>query len=129
MAWSLDEIENSVIVNGEFKKEYEELFSTELEEYEEYGEGYPPLNQNWENGKYIDDQYLFFFDSDHMEWILQPFHLLTQDERFIELAKKHKINGRVIYADNEGDNKGTADKWEFKDGEMTYNSYNMKDLF
>lgn len=126
MAWSLDEIENSVIVNSEFKKEYDELFAYELEEYED---SYLTLEQKWENGKYIDDQYLFFFNPDYMEWILEPFNSLTQDKRFLELAKKHKINGRIIYADNEGDNKGTADKWEFKDGEMTYDSYNMKDLF
>jgi hypothetical protein len=129
MAWQLDEIENSLIVNEEFKKEYEELFAEELENYEEYGEGFPPLEQNWEGGMNINGEYKFLFNSDHMEWILQPFDYLTNDERFLDLARKHKINGNVIYADTEGDNRGTYDHWEFKDGELVFISGNLKNLF
>jgi hypothetical protein len=128
MSWNLDEIENSLIVNEEFKNEYEELFAEELDYYED-GEGYPPLEQNWEGGMYINDEYKFLFNADHMEWITTPFLFLTKDERFLELARKHKINGNVIYADTEGDNRGTYDQWEFKDGELLFISGKLKDLF
>lgn len=46
----------------------------------------------------------FLFDSDHMEHM----DFLENDEKIVEILKKHKAKGDIVFCSHDGDNRGQA---------------------
>ena len=108
MGWSINEVENTVVVPEEFA---DKLFTA--------GEG----EHFWGGSEDIlDDEGHMMFDPDSMEHM---DYLWDDDIRAV--LKEARVNGRVVFSSSEGDNRGTWWSYTFKDGVVTENGGNIKD--
>lgn len=106
MSWNIDLIDNTVEVPEEFA-----------------GKLFNAAPDFFMDEDYVLDDGELIFDDDAME-----YKDYVHDDRILAVLKEAKVNGRIAFADNEGDNRGTWWSYNFVDGDMTTKTGNLKDL-
>lgn len=109
MGWNINMLENTVVVPQEYA---ERLYEAGRNSHF-FGDVGDVLNQDG----------TLTFDPDAMEHM---DYLLDQD--ILTVLKDARVNGRVVFCDTEGDNRGTYCTYTFTDGAVAKNEGKLVDL-
>lgn len=108
MGWHINLVKNTVTIN---KKIAEEIVKVgpqfldltgyyDLKTYECTAKG----NEPDLIGQVIDEKNQLRFNSDHMEHM----DFLETEDEVVDILRKHKVKGDVVFCSHDGDNKGQA---------------------
>jgi len=103
MGWQINLVKNTLTIPEAAVADLKKLKAYELPWIQD---------EDWE---ILDEDGHLQFESDHMEHMDYMW-----DEGLWKVLKKYKVNGEVVFNSFEGDNRGSAWGYRFKDGTLTH---------